>query len=140
MSLEQIAQIVGQDPFARALDIELLEVREGYSRVAMTVDEWMLNAHGTAHGGVIFSLADFGFALACNSHGQLAVALNASIHYVAPVAPGTRLIAEASEESLGRRIGLYRLVVTAEDGTLVATCQATAYRKNQPVGARHSTT
>lgn len=133
MSLEQITHIVGQDPFARALDIELLEVREGYSRVAMTVDPWMLNAHGTAHGGVIFTLADFAFALACNSHGQLAVALNVSINYVAPVAPGTRLIAEASEESLGRRIGLYRLVVTAEDGTLVATCQATAYRKNQPV-------
>ncbi len=133
MSLEQIAQTVGQDPFARALGIELLAIREGYSKVAMTVREWMLNAHGTAHGGVIFSLADFTFALACNSHGQLAVALNASINYVSPVAPGTRLIAEATEESLGRRIGLYRLVVTAENGTLVATCQATAYRKNQPV-------
>jgi acyl-CoA thioesterase len=133
MSLEQIAQTVGQDPFARSLGLKLLEIGEGYSKVAMVVDEWMLNAHGTAHGGVIFSLADFAFALACNSHGQLAVALNASISYVAPVAPGTRLIAEATEENLGRRIGLYRLVVRAEDGTLVATCQATAYRKNQPV-------
>jgi acyl-CoA thioesterase len=133
MTLEQIAQAVGQDPFACSLGIELLDIGPGYSKVAMTVDERMLNAHRTAHGGAIFSLADYAFALACNSHGQLAVALNVSIHYVAPVAPGTRLIAEATEESLGRRIGLYRLVVTAEEGTLVATCQATAYRKNQPV-------
>ncbi|UCC63761.1 MAG: hydroxyphenylacetyl-CoA thioesterase PaaI [Anaerolineae bacterium] len=133
MTLEQIAQIVGQDPFARFLGVELLKVGEGYSKVAVTVDERMLNSHNTAHGGVIFSLADAAFAIACNSHGQLAVALNVTINYVAPAAPGTRLIAEATEESLGRRIGLYRLVVTAEDGTLVATCQATAYRKNQPV-------
>jgi acyl-CoA thioesterase len=133
MTLEQIVQTVGQDPFARSLGIEVLDVAEGYSKVAMTVDERMLNAHHTAHGGAIFSLADFGFALACNSHGRLAVALNVSIHYIAPVALGTRLIAEATEESLGHRIGLYRLTVTAEDGTLVATCQATAYRKSQPV-------
>jgi acyl-CoA thioesterase len=133
MTLEQIAQTVGQDPFARSLGIELLEVGAGYSKMALTVEEWMLNSHRTAHGGVIFSLADAAFAVACNSHGQLAVALNVSIGYVAPVAPGTRLIAEATEESLGRRIGLYRLIVRAGDGTLVATCQATAYRKNQPV-------
>jgi acyl-CoA thioesterase len=133
MSLEQIAQTVGRDPFARSLGIEVLEVGEGYSKVAMTVDERMLNSHDTAHGGVIFSLADAAFAVASNSHGQLAVALNVSINYVAPVGPGTRLIAEATEESLGRRIGLYRLAVTAEDGTLVALCQATAYRKHQPV-------
>ena len=133
MTLEQIAQAVGQDPFARFLGVEVLEVGEGYSKVAVTIDEHMLNSHRTAHGGLIFTLADVAFALACNSHGRLAVALNVSIHYVAPVLPSTRLIAEATEESLGRRIGLYRLVVSAEDGTLVATCQATAYRKNQPV-------
>jgi acyl-CoA thioesterase len=133
MTLEQIAQTVGQDPFARSLGIEVLEFGAGYSKVAITVEERMLNSHRMAHGGVIFSLADAAFALASNSHGQLAVALNVTIGYVAPVAPGTRLIAEATEESLGRRIGLYRLIVRAEDGTLVATCQATAYRKSQPV-------
>ena len=50
------------------------------------------------------------------------------VSVVAPVALGTRLIAEATEESLGRRIGTYRLVVTTEEGTLVAACQATAAR------------
>ena len=96
-----IAQAVGQDPFARSLGIEVLEVGAGYSKVAVTVDERMLNSHRTAHGGLIFSLADVAFALACNSHGQLAVALNVSIHYVAPVAPGTRLIAEATRGQPG---------------------------------------
>jgi acyl-CoA thioesterase len=133
VNLDQIAQAVGQDPFARSLGIEVIAFDEGYSKVAVTVNRQMLNSHDTAHGGLVFTLADVAFALACNSHGRLAVALNVSINYVAPVSSGTRLIAEATEESLGHRIGLYRLVVRTEDGTLVATCQATAYRKNQPV-------
>ena len=63
MTLEQIAQTVGQDPFARFLGVEVLEVAEGYSKVAVTVNERMLNSHNTAHGGVIFGLADAAFHL-----------------------------------------------------------------------------
>ena len=76
MSMEQIRQHMEHDPFARFLGIELLELGEGYSRVALTVQDHMLNFHGLPHGGVIFSLADAAFAAACNSHGQVAVALN----------------------------------------------------------------
>jgi acyl-CoA thioesterase len=95
----------------------------------MVVRPDMLNSHDTAHGGAIFSLADAAFAVASNSHGPLAVALEISVNYVAPARAGERLIAEAREESQGRRIGVYRLRVTKEDGTVVALAQATAYRK-----------
>jgi acyl-CoA thioesterase len=131
MNHEQIVQRIRQDPFARHLGIDLLEVGDGYSRCTMTVDEQMLNFAGIPHGGAIFSLADVAFGAASNSHGQLAVALNVSISYVAAVPAGTRLYAEATEESLGRRTALYRLAVTAEDGALIALCQGTVYRKNQ---------
>jgi len=133
MDSERMLQRLGQDPFARYLGIELLALDEGYSKATMVVAEHMLNLHGIPHGGVIFSLADAAFAAASNSHGQVAVALNVSINYLAAVPAGTRLYAEASEESLGRRIALYRMSVTAEDGTLVALCHGTVYRKNQPI-------
>ena len=135
MSLDQVFEQISQDPFARFLGIELLELREGYSRAALTVGEHMLNFHGVPHGGVIFSLADAAFAAACNSYGQAAVALNVSINFLAAVPAGTRLLAEATEESLSRRTALYRLAVTTEDGTPVAVCHGTAYRKNQPLAA-----
>jgi acyl-CoA thioesterase len=138
MSIQEHAERAAGDPFARCLGIELVEAGPGCSVVAMTVREEMLNSHDTAHGGVVFSLADAAFAAASNSHGPLAVALEVSINYVSPARAGERLIAEAREESLGRRIGVYRLKVTKEDGTLVAVAQATAYRKQTPVGARHS--
>jgi acyl-CoA thioesterase len=131
MTLEQIRQHIERDPFARFLGIELLELREGYSRTALVIEEHMLNFHGLPHGGVIFSLADAAFAAACNSYGQVAVALHVDVSFLAAVEVGTRLTAEATEEHLGGRTGLYRLAVTKEDGTLVALCHGTAYRKRQ---------
>jgi len=133
MDREQMLQRLGQDPYARYLGIELMALDEGHSKATMVVGEHMLNLHGMPHGGVIFSLADAAFAAASNSHGQVAVALNVSINYLAAVPVGTRLYAEATEESLGRRIALYRMSVTAEDGTPVALCHGTVYRKNQPL-------
>ena len=133
MNLDQVFQRISEDPYARFLGIELLELREGYSRVAMTIEEHMLNFHGIPHGGVIFSLADAAFAAAGNSHGQVAVALNVSINFLAAVPLGTRLYAEATEESLGHRTALYRLAVATESGKPVALCHGTVYRKNQPL-------
>jgi acyl-CoA thioesterase len=130
-SLLEHAEWVAGDPFARSLGIELVDVAPGAGVVAMTVREDMLNSHDTAHGGAIFALADQAFAVASNSHGPLAVALEISINYVAPARAGDRLTAQAREESQGRKVGVYRLKVTKEDGTLVALAQATAYRKSQ---------
>ncbi len=127
----EIRKHLENDKFAHSLGIELIEVGEGYSKCAMVVTDEMLNAHGSAHGGAIFTLADFAFAVACNSHGQVAVALQVSVSFLDAVKPGTRLVGEAKEEALGTRIGLYRLTVTNESGKLVASAQATAYRKKE---------
>ena len=134
MGIDEVRQHVLADPFARFLGIELLALRAGYSKVTLTIRDHMLNFHGLPHGGVIFSLADAAFAAACNSYGQMAVALHVSISFLAAVPAGTRLVAEASEESLGRRIGLYRLAVTTEEGDLVALWHGTAYRRSRALG------
>jgi acyl-CoA thioesterase len=125
------------DPFARSLGIELLALRPGYSRLAMTLQPHMLNFHGIPHGGAIFSLADAAFAAAGNSHGQVAVALSMTINFRSAVPSGTRLLAEAIEQSLGGRTGLYRITVTAdnEEKRLVAVCDGTVYRKKELIGA-----
>ena len=133
--MDQIFQHISQDPFARFMGIELLELREGYSKVTMTVSEHMLNFHGIPHGGAMFALADVAFAAASNSHGVTSVALNVSINYVSAAPLGARLYAEATEESLGRRTALYRLSVTTEDGKPVALCHGTVYRKQELVGS-----
>jgi len=122
---------ISQDPFAKSMDIELQELRPGYSRVAMTITPELMNFHGTPHGGAIFSLADAAFAAAGNSHGQAAVALSMTIQYLAAAEPGTRLVAEAQELRKGNRTGFYQITVKTQSGELIATCQAVVHRKSE---------
>ncbi|MDH5815225.1 MAG: hotdog fold thioesterase [Candidatus Nezhaarchaeota archaeon] len=131
--LERIREKINRDPYANLLGIEVLEVKEGYSRASVTVKEEMVNFHGMAHGGLIASLADVAFAAASNSHNKKALALNLNISYRRPVKVGEALVAEAFEESLGDTTALYRIVVKNFKGVLVAVCQGLAYRIDEPV-------
>ncbi|MGD8554278.1 MAG: hotdog fold thioesterase [Anaerolineales bacterium] len=126
----QVAEYMSQrDLFAQKLGIKLEVLHPGYSRVSMKLTPDMANGLGLPHGAVIFALADFAFATACNSHGQTAVALSMDIHFIASPDPLSRLEAEATEVHCGKRTGLYKMVVRTEEGLLVAELHGMAYRK-----------
>lgn len=124
-----IARKIGQDPFAKWMGMELEELTPGQARVAMALTPAMLNFHGIPHGGAIFSLADAAFAAASNSHGQPAVALSMTIHYLAAAGPGIRLVAEARELRKGHRSAFYQITVRTEGGDVIAICQGVVHRK-----------
>jgi acyl-CoA thioesterase len=107
----------------------LLELRDGYSKLAMTTTSEMANFHNVAHDDAIFALADAAFVVASNSHDQTALALSMNINHRLPAKEGTRPIAEAFEESLSNRTSLYRKVVRSDDGTLIASSLGAVYRK-----------
>jgi acyl-CoA thioesterase len=116
----------GRDRLARTLGIELLEARPGHARLAMTVSESILNAHGMCHGGAIFSLADAGFFYACNSGGVQSVAAGCDINYLRPAKLGERLEVVVRERSRSRRSGLYDAEVRNGEGQLVAVMSGRA--------------
>jgi acyl-CoA thioesterase len=120
-----------RDQFAACCGIEMLEVSPGGAKVSMKVEERHLNGLRTVHGGAIFTLADFAFAIACNSHGTVAVALNVSINFVKAAFPGMVLYAEAKEVSKNHKIGTYDIRVSNEKGELIATFEGLAYRKKE---------
>ena len=103
-----------------AFDIDILEVRAGYAKIAMTARADMLNGHGICHGGLIFTLADTAFAYACNSHNRSSVAQHAAITFLAPVPEGARLVAEAKEDAVAGRTGAYSATVRIDDDAVVA--------------------
>jgi acyl-CoA thioesterase len=86
----------------------------------MPVRDDMLNGHGLCHGGLIFTLADSAFAYACNSRNQNTVASGCTIDYLAPGQPGDILSAEAIEQSLAGRTGVYDITVSNQDGKRLA--------------------
>ena len=90
-------------------------VGSGTARVSMVVRPDMVNGHDLCHGGLIATLADSTFALACNSHGPVTVAAGFSVDLLAPARLGQTLHAEAREVSLRGRSGIYDVTVRADD-------------------------
>jgi acyl-CoA thioesterase len=118
----------GIDQFAEALGIKVLEVKDGYAKVSMKVEKKHTNALGFTHGGVIFSLADYAFAQACNFGDNVAVAVQVSINFLKPSVECDVLIAEAIRVSEGKTTGLYQVIVRKEDKT-IALFTGLAYKK-----------
>jgi acyl-CoA thioesterase len=103
------------DAASAMLGMELLELGHGHARVSMVVRPDMVNGHDLCHGGLIASLADSAFALACNSHGPVTVAAGFTIDLLVPGRLGQTLYAEAREVSRRGRSGLYDVTVRADD-------------------------
>ena len=123
-----VDKMMQEDAFSRWLGIEVLEVREGYSRLKMTLRDEMLNGFGVIHGGIAFSLADSAFAFACNNRNNLSVALDTSITFTKSTQPGDVLIAEAKELHHGRSTGLYLVTIINNRGEQVALFKGTCFR------------
>jgi len=117
-----------RDQFAKYVGIELMEASEGKAKVRLEIKEHHLNGVNLVHGGVIFSLADFAFAVASNSHGTIALGINASISYVKSAAGGV-LTAEAMEVAKNVKLATYQVNITNETDDLMAIFQGTVYRK-----------
>ena len=123
-----ILKAVKEEPYARALNMELVELEKGYSAVEMTYDpETMNNIYGRAHGGAIYALIDKAFETAGQTDGTIAVALNINVTYVSSPEAGTRLRAEAQKVSQTKKTAVYDIKVQDMDGQLIAICQALAF-------------
>jgi acyl-CoA thioesterase len=123
-----VDHMMEHDKFSQWLGIAVLEIKEGYSRIQMTVRPEMLNGFGIAHGGIAFSLADSAFAFACNNRNNLSVALDTSINFTKAVNTGDTLIAEAKESHNGRSTGLYYITITNQQNEQVAIFKGTCFR------------
>lgn len=125
LSPQQLAEACAEamwstDWTSQRLGMQIEHVAPGEATLSMRISEDMLNGHGNAHGGFIFSVADSAFAFACNTYNQRAVAYQVSITYMAPGRKGDRLTATARELYRAGRNGIYDVHVTNDRGEPVA--------------------
>jgi acyl-CoA thioesterase len=130
---QRLAELAGKtmyerDPASQKLGMTLDAIRPGYARMSMRVRGDMLNGHGTCHGGYIFMLADSAFAFACNSHNFNTVGAGCSIDYLAPGREGDVLSAEAVEQALSGKTGVYDVVVSNQEGRKLALFRGKSHR------------
>ena len=131
LAREVVDHMMENDAFSQWLGIEVLEIRESYSRIRMTIRKEMVNGFGIVHGGVPFSFADSAFAFACNNRNNLSVALDTSINFIKAVQVGDVLVAEAVEVHNGRSTGLYNIAITNQQNELVAQFKGLCFRTNK---------
>ncbi len=123
-----VRKMFAADAASQKLGMRVVGVRPGYASVEMEVLPDMLNGHAICHGGFVFSLADSAFAFACNTHNFVTVAAGCSIDFLAPSYAGDHLIAEAQEQALLGRSGVYDVTVTNQRGERIALFRGRSHR------------
>lgn len=130
---QALAELAGKTMFdgdraSQAMGMALAEIRPGYARMTMPVRTDMLNGHQICHGGFIFTLADSTFAFACSSYNFNTVAAGCSIEFLAPGREGDLLTAEACEQALAGKTGVYDIKVCNQDGRTIALFRGKSHR------------
>jgi len=130
MNNSHLIGFFGNDNYAALTGVEIIEAKEGYCKAQLKITKKHLNAINVVQGGAIFTLADFAFAVASNSRGQLALAINVNITFLKGVSGGT-LYATASEFDDPKKLGAYDVIVTNEKDEIIARFNGLVYRKGQ---------
>ena len=116
------------DRFAHSIGAQLTEVREGYAKAELTVEERHLNGAGVCQGGVIYTLADLAFAGVANCHGTLTLGISNTITFLKSGQLGDRIIAECTEVYDRHKLPYCDMKITNQNGELLAAMTGLAYR------------
>ena len=130
MNLTEVRERFQDDRYAVMSGAQIDEVGEGYAKCSLKIESMHLNAVGTVMGGVMFTLADFAFAVAANwNQEKPCVSLSSSISFLG-VPKGEYLIAKANVKKDGRTTCYYEVTVTDEQEHIVASVTINGFKKN----------
>ena len=116
------------DRFARGIGVQLTEIRLGYARAEVTVEEHHLNGAGVCQGGVLFTLADLAFAAVANARGLITLGISNTITFLKSAQLSDHLTAECTELLDHHKLPYCDIKVTNQQGELIAAMTGLAYR------------
>ncbi|MEY8339102.1 PaaI family thioesterase [Lachnospiraceae bacterium 62-35] len=107
--------------FANMLGLSITEIGDGYARSEMPVSSRHLNPIGSVHGGCLFTIADVTCGAAASSHGCAITTVDGNLHYLRAAIDATCLYGEARELKYGKRLSVYEISITDQDGHLLTS-------------------
>lgn len=116
------------DPYAELLGAKLVDDDPGCLTVELEIEPRHTNFMGLAHGGAVYSLADFALSLISNAEVE-AVALDTHLVQSASARAGDRLTATACPATRSRSVATYRITVERGDGRVVALFTGTVFHR-----------
>ena len=125
-ALERAREFFSHDVYATEVTgIIIDEIGDKYAKCSLKIDSRHKNAVGGVMGGVMFTLADFVFAVATNFEQEnITVTLVSQISYLS-AAKGDTLIGESRLIKDGRSNCFYEIIISDNVGTKVATVSVT---------------
>jgi len=120
LAIKCITKMNAEAKFENHLGVEIEDLDEGFAKLRMKVQNFMLNGHGACQGGAIFSFADTAFAYACNGRNIPTVGYSCDITYIKPAYEHDILFAIGKEIDLSRRNGIYNIEVRNQKDDLIA--------------------
>lgn len=121
MLLEECQELLKQNPFANLLDMELLEVSEGFVKAKIPFQNKIQNVYGDFHGGALYSAADTLCGIAASSYGYYVTTINGSIQYLKAGRNTEYVICEAKVIKPGRNISVVEFQIMDERDMLLNT-------------------
>ena len=117
--LEEARSMFEKDAYAMMTGIEIDVVGDRYAKCSLKLNERHCNAIGQVMGGVMYTLADFTFAVAANFKQNRTVTTVSQISYLSPV-KGDMLYGESRLIRDGKRNCFYQIMITDNLGTEIA--------------------
>lgn len=122
-----VQKMMEKDAFSQWMNIEVVDIKPGYSILKTTVVPEMVNGFLIAHGGISYSLADSALAFAANAHGKQCVSIETSTSHTRPAKIGDILVATCKELNRGKTIGVYQVTVCNQDQKTIALFKGTVH-------------
>ncbi len=126
-SIEEAREFFKNDKFATDMGIQIDELTEESCQCSLELTDGHKNAVGGVMGGVMFTLADFSFAVLSNQLHSPTVSQQVSVIYLS--APkGEKLIANAFCKKNGRSSSIINIDVVDDTGRDVVQFVGTGFK------------
>ena len=120
MTLDEAIKYFSHDRFAMDVTgIVIEDVAEDYSKVSLVVHDKHLGARDHLMGGVLYTMADFAFAVATNTPDHFTMTSSSNINYLRQP-KDDRIIAECKCIKNGHRTCLFETRIADGQGNLLA--------------------
>jgi len=126
--IEQAKRFFDADEYVKLSGIEIVGLTEKRAVVSAKIDKKHLNANGFVQGGMLYTLADFAFAVLANFLHPITVTQCGHINYIR-AANATCLTATATETARAGHNTLSEVVITDENETIVCVCNFNGFIK-----------
>ena len=127
--IEALKMFFKADKYVEMSGIEIVEITDEKAVVAADVHERHFNANGCVQGGMLYTIADFAFAVLSNYLHPNTVTQNGQITYLRP-AFTKRLTATAIETQRVGHCTVSEVIVRGETGETLCVCHFNGFVKD----------